>query len=325
MYWSIKCIATIAALGLALGASAAADCPGIYNQALYSTYCGGVCYSCNSGEVCCDGGAAGDVFILIEDDDDDPHIYGTVDIDYPSERNFCCNSSDLGSITSAVKATITTGSGSNVVCLQDSNAGSCVNALSGLQVWPAASDITGGNYDDEIRTSATGDHVDEVDAAENADIIHTYYGDDVIDAGAGVDSVRGGEGDDTISGGSGIDTIGGDAGADTIDGGADGDIIGGDSGVDVLSGGGGVDEIHGGQGRDQIVGEDDEDDLFGDAGNDCICGGWTNANDDGHEDEIYGGSDVGGGDTDDCYYVYGEDIIGADCENQNDGAACPCG
>lgn len=92
-------------LGVAAPAWANADCPSPYD----TLSCNSVCYY-SSGEVYCSGVQGHDTFILIEDNQGDPHIYGTRDGGL-SPYDFCCNSSDLGSITGAVTANIDTGSG----------------------------------------------------------------------------------------------------------------------------------------------------------------------------------------------------------------------
>ncbi len=303
-------------LGIAAPAGANDDCPDPYDE----LDCNSVCYY-SSGEVYCSGVQGHDTFILIEDNQGVTHIYGTRDGGL-SAYDFCCNPADLGSITGAVTANIDTGGGNNTVCLQDSGVSGCVQTIVGVQTWPAAVNVTGGNGVDLVHTCPSGAYDDEVDTAEMGDTVYTYDGDDTIYGGDASDTLRGGDGADTIYGEGGDDYIYGEGDADTLlSGGAGEDVIWGQGGGDVVDGGDDNDEVHGGNGYDDLLGGDNEDYLVGDGGNDCMCGGGTGANDDGDEDTIDGNDAT---DSDDCYYVSGEDSI-TYCENPNDGASCPCG
>ncbi len=304
-------------LGVAAPAWAADDCPTPYDE----LDCNSVCYY-SSGEVYCSGAEGHDTFILMEDKDDDPHIYGTRDGGL-TPYDFCCNADDLGSITGAVTANIDTGSGNNTVCLQDSGIADCVQTIVGVQEWPAAANVTGGNYSDIVHTCPTGTYADDIDAAEGVDYVYTYDGDDIIDGGAGNDTLRGGDGGDTINGGDDSDYIYGEGDADTLSGGDEDDFIWGQGGGDFIYGGAHEDTLYGGHGPDEIVGDGQIDHLSGDAGNDCMCGGSSGVgnNNDGVLDTIDGNN---GTDSDDCYYVSGQDTI-TDCENPFAGNDCSCG
>jgi Ca2+-binding RTX toxin-like protein len=312
---------------------AAADtgCPGSYS----GEPCASVCEN-NSGTLECTGTGSWDEIYVIGYSGR-YYGYGT----YNGGTSFCC---DLG--TSATDADIDTGDGVDLVCLHDSQefAGSSCQDHSGSDSQPLLlpSVIDVGADDDEVSTSPTGAHIDDVTGGSGDDVIYTYGGADVVYAGDGYDEVRGGDGADEIRGEGETDTLYGDDGADEIlggdaldyiYGGADNDVLSGEGGNDVIRGQGGEDFIKGGPGNDRIYGgvagdrlcgDDGADDVWGEDGDDCLCGGSYDAtlalNADGDVDDLYGD-----GGTDTCRHYSAEgDTYDGTCEYYPDTDKCNC-
>jgi Ca2+-binding RTX toxin-like protein len=304
-------IGTVFLVGLfsIFAASASADCPdgsGVGGTDYSGQACAGVCYSCNSGEVCCDGTAGADRIILAVFSGT-PYAYGIIDIndDESLYDVFCCEgAAELGT-TSAVYVTIEAYEDDDLICLHDSTADACENNANGLQSWEAGSYIDAGEGSDSVSTCPTFDGVDTIFGGNANDTIDSYGGADDIDGGLGRDDIDGGDEGDTIDGGDGSDfLLFGASGSDTITGGDGADIIRGGGEVDFLYGGLHDDSVHGGDEGDRLWGDDGADYLGGDDGADCICAGSTGTgnNNDGSQDTLQGDAPALG---DDCYYYAG--------------------
>jgi len=259
------------------------------------------------------------VFILVELAGN-PYIYGTL-----GGTNFCCDSDDF-TATSAVDATISADGGDDVICLQDSTTGSCLDEVTGMQVWGAAATINGQNGEDEIYTCPSGSYADDIDGGNDGDFIKTYGGADEIWGGGGADTIHAGDGDDTVYGEEQADIIRGGSNDDVLEGGDHGDTIDGDADADVIRGGGDGDYLYGGTGADEMVGDGGVDYLGGNDGDDCLCGGSFGI---GGTSNVDSSNDTmnGDGDTDDCYYV--DDYPEVDVVSNCDGGGilsdeCPC-
>jgi Ca2+-binding RTX toxin-like protein len=310
-----KLFGVVCALGMVVGmagVASATDCATDFSS--YGS-CGSVC-SYSGGTVTCTGAASPNEFILFVDGNY-PIIYGTVNY-----TTFCCESSDLGSITSAVPVDITGGGSGDTICLTDSNVTGCSNVIDGVQVWSAAATIDAGSGNDRIVTSPDGTHADDVDAGSGDDVIDTYGGDDTIVGGANDDTIRSGDGNDDVWGGYDDDTIGGGADDDNLWGEGGDDELWGESGDDVLAGDANNDDLFGGTGDDDLSGGLNIDELLGGADADCLCSGrvGVGTNADLAVDTLDGGSGA-----DYCYWNLSEGDSSSNCYYDDNAAAdCPC-
>ncbi|SMY07753.1 Hint domain-containing protein [Flavimaricola marinus] len=146
---------------------------------------------------------------------------------------------------------------------------------------------------------------DEIDGGAGNDTIFGDAGDDVLLGGSDDDQIDGGTGNDSIYGGDGNDSATGGEGDDYVEMGSGDDSFGDfstDAGNDTIYGGDGNDSIVGGAGNDTVFGDAGNDDLTGGYGDDTIYGGtgddWISVTDDHDSSQVFGGEDIGGGDTD---------------------------
>ena len=158
--------------------------------------------------------------------------------------------------------------------------------------------ITGGSgsnvvvADDNAQFISLGEDDDTIYGGGGTDTIGSGAGDDMLFGNQGIDSVFGGAGNDSLFGGQDSDTVRGDAGndvlygnraADTLFGGADGDLlfggqdqdlVYGNAGADTLQGNLGAETLYGGQGADFVSGLIGDDVLYGNNGDDVLAGGF---------------------------------------------------
>lgn len=278
-------------------AAYAADCannmPAPWNSAACDLGSGDICAWDGSTTIECFGTNEDDEIIVISLAND-PIGFGYV----AGGNAFCCDAAEMDDDTHDLFIEVY--DDNDIVCLHDSNNGSCSNNIAGDQFYSYDSVIYGGDGNDFISTSKSAvTAVDWVDGGAGNDKIYTHAGDDKIYGGTGDDDIIAGADDDDIFGGDGADTIDGDAGVDQIDG---------DAGNDV---------IRGGDGNDELCGGGDSDDIYGMNDNDCICGGDNVTNDDGIGDVPLRG-DSG---TDTCYYYTGDTPL---CETNNSSTTCSC-
>ncbi|MDY6901892.1 MAG: Ig-like domain-containing protein, partial [Cyanobacteriota bacterium] len=101
-----------------------------------------------------------------------------------------------------------------------------------------------------------------LEGAENKDIIRGLKGDDTLKGFAGDDILKGGKGQDQLNGGSGDDFIKGGKGKDQLDGGIGNDGLLGGKNQDILVGGEGNDFLNGGAGADILTGGAGADNFY---------------------------------------------------------------
>jgi Ca2+-binding RTX toxin-like protein len=320
--FGVMCV--LLAVGGLVERAGATDCDDIADYyEVQSLSCGGVC-SYDAGPpalVTCTGatGSANNFILFV--DGSNPIIHGN-----SGATQFCCESSDLGSITSAVKVDITGGSSTDVICLTDSSVLSCTDAVNGTQWWEADSIIDAGQGLNTVVTSPEGTCADDVTTGNGVDTIKTYDGDDVVYSNDAADAIDVGAGNDYVDAGRGDDTVYGGDGDDELLGGLDGDdTIYGEGGDDLIDGGNETDTLYGGGGVDTLIGGEGTDTLVGGGSYDCLCGGrlGVDINDDGVGDSLDGGLPSVG---DACYYVTSEGDSGTNCgdidESANDDCDC---
>lgn len=90
----------------------------------------------DSGTVTCTGTGNEDTIVAAVHGGD-PFIYGYIDCN-PTCEEFCCDSADLGSITSAVPLVIDTDGSDDIICLTDASVLDCPNEIASPQNWGAS-------------------------------------------------------------------------------------------------------------------------------------------------------------------------------------------
>ncbi len=166
------------------------------------------------------------------------------------------------------------GNGSDTVSYSTENGGVNVyldlgygNSNATGDTYVGIENITGSNYNDNLRGSALAN---VINGGKGNDNIDAYAGNDIIYGGDGGDGINAGAGNDVVYGGTGADALEGLDGNDTIYGEDENDNIWGGVGDDVLSGGAGNDNIEGGDGNDVLDGGTGADQLDGSAGTDTV-------------------------------------------------------
>ena len=231
-------------------------------------------------------GKAGDVLTVTGDAEDAQAI---VEVDVT-------DGTSVHATISGHYASVTTGSGDDVIDLSDATA-STITGTHIVSTGPGNDSIVGtagddsilpGSGNDTVRSGAGNDLVgylkksksgqtlfdpaesddDVYDLGTGNDLLTDAAGDNRVDAGDGNDTVRTGDGNDTVNGGLGRDLVYTAGGNDSIDGGGSIDRLFGQDGDDVIRGGNNSDVIVGGLGNDTLIGN---------AGNDLLIAGNPNA------------------------------------------------